>query len=816
MYNQPFTMRFFQHPLKSRFQRWIACGSMMMLMLISALYAQPGWVVTPTGDNHTMIIDASIPIDINGGSLAVGDYLGVYFEDEGSIVYAGQAAWTGENISITIYGDDTSTPTKDGFVAGEAFSWKVWQAATGQELDATVTYQAPNIVLTHQGTYATDGISALASLTATGGGGGGSGPEWPVTITGDNHTIIIEASTAIDINETPIAVGDYLGVYFDRAGEEVFAGVAEWTGENIAMTVYGDDTSTELKDGYLAGETFQWKVWQASTEQAFPAEASYQPIGLIISHTDAYSADGLSALASLTVIDDTSDPLWEVSPTSENHTIVVPASAQTLLGDGPMAEGDYIGAFYLNNEGIEKCAGFGVWTGADLVFAVYGNDIAPLGKNGFNPGEAFSWKARKASDGQTYELPFVNYLPLDGLYTHKGTYAHNGISGLASFFTEIQQQKIALEPGWNLISSYIDPADPGMESIFSAIQANIALVKDARGASYVPSLGINQIGAWDYLKGYVARASSRDTLILYGQTVDPSTAIELPAGWSLMPYLSNTEKSIATVLSSVLSEIIEVKDGQGNSFIPLFGVNNIGNLKPGRAYKVRMASSQILTPSARMGEPRQDWIQEQALPRHFERTAPRSLTGATLVVPQAVAAAVLHVGDELGLFTEEGQLVGAAVFEGETMAIHVQGDDPATAQAEGLMEGKPFSLKQWKAQSGQETSLSMSVQQGGAANFSDGSLWVAERMAAEASWEVRLKDNPVQNLIRLEITAPAGLRPQVEVRTPMGQVVKQWQAAQGDGHFDLSLDASSLAQGVYLLQVRTPLYQTVKKIMVVH
>ena len=44
----------------------------------------------------------------------------------------------------------------------------------------------------------------------------------------------------------------------------------------------------------------------------------------------------------------------------------------------------------------------------------------------------------------------------------------------------------------------------------------------------------------------------------------------------------------------IVSNIIIVKDGMGNVYFPDWGFSNLGDLKPGEGYQIKMSSSDIL------------------------------------------------------------------------------------------------------------------------------------------------------------------------------------------------------------------------------
>ncbi|MEA3445393.1 MAG: T9SS type A sorting domain-containing protein, partial [Bacteroidota bacterium] len=72
--------------------------------------------------------------------------------------------------------------------------------------------------------------------------------------------------------------------------------------------------------------------------------------------------------------------------------------------------------------------------------------------------------------------------------------------------------------------------------------------------------------------------------------------IDLMAGWNLIStYIDPFQDSLQYVFDPVMSELIIVKDGNGQVYWPLWNVNVIGTLTIGEGYKVKMTSAEILT-----------------------------------------------------------------------------------------------------------------------------------------------------------------------------------------------------------------------------
>ncbi|MEQ8703386.1 MAG: T9SS type A sorting domain-containing protein [Phaeodactylibacter sp.] len=105
---------------------------------------------------------------IDGQPLTTDDWIGFFYTDNDTMRCAGYGQWTPQNNTvITVYGDDSQTPEKDGFAPGETFTVMVWRTSEATAYEAAATYAPTNILISHTDSYASDGISQLVSLTVT-------------------------------------------------------------------------------------------------------------------------------------------------------------------------------------------------------------------------------------------------------------------------------------------------------------------------------------------------------------------------------------------------------------------------------------------------------------------------------------------------------------------------------------------------------------------------------------------------------------------------------------------------------------------------
>ncbi len=124
------------------------------------------WTFTSnTGSSHAILIPSAASLTFDGGSIEAGDYIGVFFYDNGTEKCAGYVQWTGANASLIAWGDDTNTAgIKEGFDSNEEFTYKVYRPTVG-EYAADATYSADS-QFTDEDEYASNGYSGLEALNA--------------------------------------------------------------------------------------------------------------------------------------------------------------------------------------------------------------------------------------------------------------------------------------------------------------------------------------------------------------------------------------------------------------------------------------------------------------------------------------------------------------------------------------------------------------------------------------------------------------------------------------------------------------------------
>ncbi len=279
-------------------------------------------------------------------------------------------------------------------------------------------------------------------------------------------------------------------------------------------------------------------------------------------------------------------PNWVFRDSTGTSSIVkIPKSINPKVNNRNLAKGDAVGVLYTRNSNL-YCAGMSYWTGNDLEITVWGDDVSTPMKDGFYNSEKYSivvWDVLKAEE----VLSEVRYSEGPNSFTNG---AYSVISQLPIIYDTL---RINLANGWNMISSYNLPKYALMDSIFKPIKSKINLVKSITGSSYIPQFNINGIGNWDITQAYQVFANSNTILEIIGDFIKPEeTTISLSSGWNMLPYFRNSEQSIVTALSSIVSQnkVNLVKNILGQSYIPQFNINGIGNMLPCQGYFILMSS----------------------------------------------------------------------------------------------------------------------------------------------------------------------------------------------------------------------------------
>lgn len=163
-----------------------------------------------------------------------------------------------------------------------------------------------------------------------------------------------------------------------------------------------------------------------------------------------------------------------------------------------------------------------------------------------------------------------------------------------SIQTATTSHEIALEEGFQFVSSHIIPDEPDMMDVLSSLlDENLVFVRNSNGKT-LQKIGpnwINNIGNWETTEGYLFKMSSDDELILNGDNIDPLTPIPLQAGYQFVSYLPQSNIDAMDAFESIIGDDLDFIRNSNGEILQKIGdtwVNNIGMCTPGAGYLIRM------------------------------------------------------------------------------------------------------------------------------------------------------------------------------------------------------------------------------------
>ena len=154
--------------------------------------------------------------------------------------------------------------------------------------------------------------------------------------TGNNMTIGLP-TTAWEVMP---AIGDEIAAYDES---DKLIGSTTFNGDHIALTVWGDDLTTDAKDGLATGERVTFKLWNSDTNTESTLVVTKWDAG-----SDAYTVDGISIASNITLSGATSADtykLYQNVPNPFNGTTTikfyVPENVEVTIGVYNML-GEYV------------------------------------------------------------------------------------------------------------------------------------------------------------------------------------------------------------------------------------------------------------------------------------------------------------------------------------------------------------------------------------------------------------------------------------------------------------------------------------------
>jgi hypothetical protein len=245
------------------------------------------------------------------------------------------------------------------------------------------------------------------------------------------------------------------------------------------------------------------------------------------------------------------------------------------------------------------------------------------------------------------------------------------------------------------------PDDQDIENIFATIAGDMVIAM-TQESFYYPVNNINTIGNWEQHSAYKMKMANSATLNILGFP-EESKSITLPAGWSLLPVISQCNVDVEDLFSPVVSDLEILKDIAGTGvYWPQMNINTIGELLPGKAYFVKMSNSGNVdftdfTPIPGFPLEGEGDGRREGSPLLLEEKGPgvevikTPSTHTIAILPEALRD--VEPGTIIAAYDQNGNCFGAVTFSHGNLSLTVFGDDPTTEAKDGFYEGEVIFFK---------------------------------------------------------------------------------------------------------------------------
>jgi hypothetical protein len=708
--------------------------------------------------------------------------------------------------------------------------------------------------------------------------------------TGNNATIAVLLETEISIQGVPLEFGDEIGVF---TPDGLCVGGMVWCGEkNHAIAVWGDNIITNQVDGIREGERMHFRVWKKSTNQEHEI-----PYVIFQNGIDTYQTNGIYVLLSMHTVTAPEAPVpispaygaeiaghvldiswspvssaewyhfqlagsenfidfivdanyltdttyrvdeleggrnyyWRVRASNSGGSsgwsgiqrfntkdeLVYPPTVPTLISPANNATGVSIAQVLLWSS-VQRADSYHLQIAEDDGFTVQVMDHSGLGgtqyQTALSHGTVYYWRVRAQNDG-----------------------GFSDWSGIRSFTTLASGDiiMIHLERGWNMISSYVQPMNPSMEDIFSTIDDPMLFVKNRSGMVYWPGEDINEIGDWVTTEGYQVYVSRNHILYIQGEpVVSENTPIPLSTGWNQPAFLHPFPADIEAVMYPIVNFVVLAKTHDGLIYWPIYGINDIGYLEPGKSYQIYMkGNASLIYPSSGVQPKPMAAYTFNSFDRQSSRPViyktPMSRTGESAVI--LAFAPFARDGDEIGVWDSTNNLVGAGLVKDKKAAIVVWGNDSRTDNVkDGAMDDEQLRLTWFSVDALEEKRLSLhSVQtitngneQSKELRYFTNGINIVETYVSQVTEELPVQyslaqnyPNPFNPRTIIAYTIPSDEHVRITIYSASGQIISTLvDEQQPAGVHEIAFDAVNLSSGMYIYHLQAGYYSDTRKMLLI-
>jgi hypothetical protein len=453
--------------------------------------------------------------------------------------------------------------------------------------------------------------------------------------------------------------------------------------------------------------------------------------------------------------------------------------------------------------------------------------------NGYTTGHPILYRFWDQSASAETSNTTAVYLSTNPSWNTTGTFTPNATSYVDLSGISTSSLTINLKLGWNIFSSNTLPSNPDMKAVFQSLITGGQLIKiqDENGNALEdlgPFLGgwVNKIGNLALTEGYKIKVKTACQYTFTGIPATRPFPITLKPGWNIIGFPHNVEVNGMAVVQQLIDRktLLKVQDEMGQAIEdlgPFLGGwnNKIGNFIPGKGYKVKVNTSEVLTIY-------DSYTKSLAVPPafepvvHFRTVIQGNGVDHMNIYLCALSEGKLKAGDEIAVF--DGNLcVGAFRITPSTLSenyvsIPVSAEDGLGSP--GFTEGHTITFKVWNSATKNEYSVEPLIFKGlpvflkhesTFASLTKEGLSALEGNLLPGELKAKCYPNPFNEGITIEANLGSSEKVSIDVINQTGQLVRQlltptsldsgihyfiWDGKNGEGH--------PVTTGIYYLMVK--------------
>ena len=376
------------------------------------------------------------------------------------------------------------------------------------------------------------------------------------------------------------------------------------------------------------------------------------------------------------------------------------------------------------------------------------------------------------------------------------------------------ERTLALDLGWNMVSTNLQPEPENVVELMAPLVADnlLLLMKDGQGRFYSPIFGFNNIPGWNVADGYLIKVDEDVELNLRGMSVAADEPIPLHDGWQMIAYYPREAVNAIVALSGIVESLIMAKDGDGRFYSVAFGFSNMGDMREGNGYLLKMdgAADLVYTVPDRQNAferpPQEQKTYYRQLPTHANTGENMSLLVLSATEIQA----------EVAVYAS-GELVGSGVIADGACGIAIWGDDPTTENLDGATTGDELTVKIFT--DGTESSATLEWHQGEGTYEADGFAAIELLLPNTTPKDFSLESaypNPFNSLTEIAYNLSETGKVTISIFDLNGREISQLvNSTLTAGRHVTSWDAKGMSSGMYLIRLNAGGMERIGKLMLV-